>query len=152
MPNHASITLVGHIAEPKFSGEGDNICARFGLAVTRKRKAGDVTTWFNVTAWRGDAKFIQSYAKKGSLLLVEGEPYQELYQEKLYLKVDARRVVNLSPREGGDEAEAAPAPVAKAAPVRAAVAAKPGQAGDLAGGAGYSEPPFLRYAGPDIAG
>lgn len=99
MPSHASISIIGHIAEPKFSGEGDKIVARFGLAVTRKRKDGDLTTWYNVTCWRKDAQFIQQYVKKGALLLVEGEPYQEEYQGKQYLKVDARKVVNLTAKE-----------------------------------------------------
>lgn len=99
MPNHSSVTLVGHISEPKISGEGDSMVARFSLAVTRKRKAGDLTTWWNVTCWRKDAAFVAQYVKKGALLLVEGEPYQELYQEKLYLKVDARKVVNLTAKE-----------------------------------------------------
>ena len=99
MPNHSSVTLVGHIAEPKISGEGDNMVARFSLAVTRKRKAGDLTTWWSVTCWRKDAAFVAQYVKKGALLLVEGEPYNELYQEKLYLKVDARKVVSLGGKE-----------------------------------------------------
>lgn len=99
MPNHSSVTLVGHISEPKISGEGDSMVARFSLAVTRKRKAGDLTTWWNVTCWRKDAAFVAQYVKKGALLLVEGEPYNELYQEKLYLKVDARKVVNLTAKE-----------------------------------------------------
>lgn len=99
MPNHASITIVGHIAEPKFSGEGDKTVARFGLAVTRKHKEGDLTTWYNCTCWRKDAAFMQQYAKKGALFLVEGEPYQEEYQGKQYLKVDARRVVSLGSKE-----------------------------------------------------
>lgn len=128
MPNHASITLVGHIGEPKVSGEGDSMVARFGLAITRKRKAGDLTTWFNVTCWRKDAAFVAQYVKKGQLLLVEGEPYEEEYEGKKYLKVDARRVLNLSPREEG----AAPAPAAKAAPKKPAPAA------------GDDEPPFAR--------
>jgi single-stranded DNA-binding protein len=112
MPNHASVTLVGHIGEPKISGEGDSMCARFGLAITRKRKAGDLTTWFNVTCWRKDAAFVAQYVKKGQLMLVEGEPYEDEYEGKKYLKVDARRVLNLSPRGDGEQA---PAPAAKGA-------------------------------------
>lgn len=131
MPNHASITIVGHIAEPKFSGEGDSVCARFGLAVTRKRKAGDITTWFNVTCWRKDAAFIQQYAKKGALMLVEGEPYEEEYEGKKYLKVDARKVVSLGSKELPIVVVDDP-PAAKPAPRRPA----PAPADDL------SSPPF----------
>lgn len=119
MPNHASITLLGHIAEPKISGEGDSMCARFGLAVTRKRKAGDLTTWYNVTCWRKDAAFVAQYVKKGALLLVEGEPYQEEYEGKMFLKVDARRVVNCTAKELPIVIEEeAPAPAAKPARLR----------------------------------
>ncbi len=119
MPNHSSVTLIGHISEPKISGEGDSMVARFSLAVTRKRKAGDLTTWWSCTCWRKDASFVAQYVKKGALLLVEGEPYNELYQEKLYLKVDARKVVNLTARDLPIVVEddvPTPKPIARPAP------------------------------------
>ncbi len=139
MPNHSSVTLVGHIAEPKITGEGDNMCARFSLAVTRKRKAGDLTTWWSVTCWRKDAAFVAQYVKKGALLLVEGEPYNELYQEKLYLKVDARRVINLTAKE-------MPIVIEEDAPAPKPTRAKPVAA------TGSDEPPFARPLIPDAWG
>ena len=99
MPSNASITLIGHIGEPKVTQTGEHLVARFGLAVGRKRKDKESTTWWNVTCWRKDAEFIQKYVKKGSLLMVEGDAYEEEYEGKKYLKVEARRVLNLSPRE-----------------------------------------------------
>jgi single-stranded DNA-binding protein len=99
MPSNASVTLIGHIGEPKFTQTGEHLTARFGLATTRKRKESEVTTWWNVTCWRKDADFVQKYVKKGQLLMIEGDAYEEEYEGKKYLKVEARRVMNLSPKE-----------------------------------------------------
>lgn len=130
MPTHCTVTLVGHIAEPKFATAGESLTARFGLATSRKRKDSEVTTWWNVTCWRKDAEFVQKYIKKGALLLIEGEAYEEEYEGKKYLKVEARKVVSLGQKPAGDAVES-PVPVVAAKPV-------PSKAQDLF----TDEPPF----------
>jgi single-strand DNA-binding protein len=52
--------------------------ARFSLATTEsyKSKEGErreVTEWHNIVAWRGTAKFAESYLDKGMLVYVEGK-------------------------------------------------------------------------------
>lgn len=102
MPSDATITIIGHIGEPKFQQAGEHLTARFGLATSRKRKGSELTTWWNCTVWRKDAEFIQKYAKKGHLLMVMGDAYEEEYEGKKYLKVEAKKVMILTPRGDSD--------------------------------------------------
>ncbi len=109
MPNHSSIHIVGHLGkDPEQSQAGEHSVTRFSVAVTRKRKSGDVTTWWNVTAWRQDAEYAARYLKKGDAVMVVGEPYMEEYekdgQKRTSLKVEASRVVSLSNRQRDDAA------------------------------------------------
>jgi single-strand DNA-binding protein len=120
MPNHAHITIIGHLGKDPVYDES-NETARFSVAHTRKRKAGDVTTWYNVTAWRQAAKFASTYLKKGSPVCVTGSPYLDTYKDKdgadkQSLKIDASDVVAL----GGKEEAAAPAPRASTRPTASA--------------------------------
>jgi single-strand DNA-binding protein len=52
--------------------------ARFSLATSEsyKNKDGervDTTEWHNIVAWRGNAKFAESYLDKGMLIYLEGK-------------------------------------------------------------------------------
>ena len=116
MPSDATAILVGHIGEPKFQQVGEHLVCRFGLATSRKRKESEVTTWWNCTVWRKDAEYLQKYAKKGHLLSVQGDAYEEEYEGKKSMKVEVRKVMILTANGEGHEA----APVAAPAPQRAA--------------------------------
>jgi single-strand DNA-binding protein len=112
MPNIANITLAGHLGkDPELTQVGEHQVCRFSVAHTRKRKAGDVTTWYAVTAWRQSAEYASKYLKKGDAVIVIGEVYLEEYTGKdgtkqRQLKVEAQSVSSLS----GPRGEQAPTP------------------------------------------
>jgi single-strand DNA-binding protein len=105
MPNHASIHIIGHLGkDPITEQKGEYTTCRFSVAVTRKRKDGDLTTWWNITAWRKDAEYVAKYLKKGDVALVVGEPYLDEWTDKdgnkrQTLKIEAQRVTSLTPRK-----------------------------------------------------
>lgn len=120
MPNHASITILGHLGkDPVLETKGEYGICRFSVAVTRKRKAGDLTTWWNVTAWRKEAEYAGKYLKKGDAVFVQGEPYLDEYTgddgaKRQSLKIEATRVSSLAARlaraHEADDVAAAAAP------------------------------------------
>ncbi len=116
MPNYATTTIIGHLGkDPELSAAGEHPLCRFSVAVTRKRKSGDITTWWNVTAWRQSATIAAQYLKKGSAVCIVGTPYLESYEKdgvtKQALKLEATDVVLL----GRSEGESAPATAARTA-------------------------------------
>lgn len=117
MPNFSHATIAGHLgrdAETKFSGE--RCVINFTVAVSRKVKDQEQTTWWRVAYWTKTDKFAQ-YLTKGTPVLVSGEPYMREYekdgQKRQSLEIDAREVKLLG---GKQDREAAPA----AAPSRPA--------------------------------
>lgn len=77
MPNHASVTLVGHLgADPatKHLPSGDVVC-QFSLATTRKRKDEALTTWWRCAMWGKRGEVIARHLRKGDPILVTGEPH-----------------------------------------------------------------------------
>jgi len=120
MPNYSNATIVGHLgrdAEVKAVGERSVI--KFSVAVTRKVKDAESTTWWNVAYWTKSDK-VASYLTKGTPVLVSGEPYLRDYDKKdgtkgQSLDLDAKEVKLLGGKQDG---EAAPTPAPKkAAPV-----------------------------------
>ncbi len=60
-------------------------CLRFRLAVDRNFQKKDEerkSDFFNVTAWRGTAEYIERYFAKGRMILVEGELQTSQYNDK----------------------------------------------------------------------
>lgn len=120
MPNHAHVTICGHLgrdAEAKFTGE--RCVINFTIAVTRKVKDQESTTWWRVAYWTKTDKFAQ-YLKKGTPVLVEGTPYLRDYDKKdgtkgQSLEIDAREVVLLGGKRESDESAPATAPAKPAA-------------------------------------
>ena len=118
MPNYSNATIVGHLgrdAEVKAVGERSVI--KFSVAVTRKVKDAEATTWWNVAYWSKSDK-IASYLTKGTPVLVSGEPYMRDYDKKdgtkgQSLDLDAKEVRLLG---GKQEAAPAAAHQKKAAP------------------------------------
>jgi len=118
MPNYSNATIVGHLgrdAEVKAVGERSVI--KFSVAVTRKVKDAESTTWWNVAYWTKSDK-VASYLTKGTPVLVSGEPYLRDFDKKdgtkgQSLDLDAKEVKLLGGKQDG---EAAPAPK-KAGPV-----------------------------------
>ena len=101
MPNHANITIVGHMGkDPVTETKGEYTTCRFSVATSRKRKDKDLTTWWSVTCWRKDAEYAAKYLKKGDAVLVMGEPYLDEWDKdgvkQTMLKIEALRVSSLA--------------------------------------------------------
>lgn len=134
MPNHSSATIVGHLGRDAESKQvGERTVINFTVAVSRKVKDTEATTWWRVAYWTKSDKFTQ-YLTKGTPVLVEGEPYQREFDKKdgtkgMSLELDARTVKLLGGKREEGEAQAPAAP------------AKPKVTG---GGAGDDDTPFMR--------
>lgn len=70
------VVLIGRLGkdpERKQTRDGKEF-STFSLATSKKIKDEEVTQWHNVVVWSEiNAKYINSYAQKGTLLYVEGE-------------------------------------------------------------------------------
>lgn len=55
---------------------------KFSMAVTKKTKNGDQTTWYNCTAWRGLAETLSNHLKKGQMVFVQGDLNVRQYTAK----------------------------------------------------------------------
>jgi single-strand DNA-binding protein len=111
MPNFCQVTIIGHAGkDPELKAAGDSQVARFSIATSRKRNKGDVTTWWEVTAWNKTAAIAAQYVRKGDAVMVVGEAWVEEWIDKdknkrASLKVEAARLVLLG---GKRREEAAP--------------------------------------------
>jgi single-strand DNA-binding protein len=120
MPNHAHAEIIGHLgrdAETKTVGE--RYVINFAVAVTRKAKDAETTTWWRVAYWSKSDKLAQ-YLTKGTPVLVEGTPYLREYEakdggKKQSLELDAREVVLLGGKKDGEQGETPTRPTRPAA-------------------------------------
>ena len=76
------------------------------------------TEWHNIVIWRGLAKVVEKYVKKGSKLYIEGKitnrQYEKDGQTKYFTEIVANNLQMLDSRNSNTEASApAPAPEAK---------------------------------------
>ncbi|HKK58301.1 MAG TPA: single-stranded DNA-binding protein [Salinivirga sp.] len=83
------VILVGNVGkDPEVKHlENDLSLARFPLATSErfKNKQGERTErteWHNVVVWRGLAKVVEDYVKKGSQLYIEGRIQTRKYQDR----------------------------------------------------------------------
>jgi single-strand DNA-binding protein len=70
----AQVQLLGNTGrdpEMSYSPNGDAV-TKFSIAVTRKTKEKEVTTWFNCIAFRNQAETINHYVHKGDMVFVQG--------------------------------------------------------------------------------
>ena len=84
MANFASVTLIGHLGrdpETKFIPDGTAV-AKFSIATSRKRKDGEVSTWWNCTLFGKRGEALAQYLHKGDPVLIQGEPYLRSYTAK----------------------------------------------------------------------
>jgi single-strand DNA-binding protein len=97
MPNHAQVTLVGHLGHDpatKHVPSGESV-TEFSIATSRKRKTGDSTTWWRCAMWGKRGEVIAQYLRKGDPILVTGEPHMRPWtdkdgHERQSLEVDVR--------------------------------------------------------------
>jgi single-strand DNA-binding protein len=122
MPNYSNATIVGHLGrDAETKSVGDRTVINFTVAVSRKVKEVEATTWWRVAYWTKSANVAQ-YLTKGTPVLVSGEPYLRDYDakdgtKKQSLELDAREVKLLGGKQESQAAPAAaPAPKKPAAP------------------------------------
>jgi single-strand DNA-binding protein len=71
----AQLSIIGNVGrdpEMSYTPDGTTV-TKFSLAVTRKTKDKETTTWFNCVAFRKQAETINSYVKKGQQVSLQGE-------------------------------------------------------------------------------
>ncbi|MBN1251686.1 MAG: single-stranded DNA-binding protein [Bacteroidales bacterium] len=93
--------LVGNVGkDPEIQYVKEDVpVARFTLATseTFKNKNGEKVTnteWHNIVVWRGLAKVVEQYVKKGSQLYVEGKITNRSYEKDGVTKYFSEIVVN----------------------------------------------------------
>jgi len=100
---------VGNDPEIKYVKE-DVPVARFSLATNEsyKNKNGEKVTnteWHNIVVWRGLAKVVENYVKKGSKLYIEGKlthrQYEKDGQTKYFTEILCKDLTMLDSRESG---------------------------------------------------
>lgn len=83
MPNHSQATILGHAgkdAETRYTGSGEPITS-ITVAVTRKRKEKESTTWWKVVAFGKQAEW-SADIQKGDVVFASGEPVLEEWTDK----------------------------------------------------------------------
>lgn len=90
--------------------EGDRTVAKFSLATSEsyKNKQGEKVTdteWHSIVVWRGLAKVVEKYVKKGDKLYIEGKlthrKYEKDGQTKYYTEIVCRDLKMLGSKESG---------------------------------------------------
>ncbi|MCL2327856.1 MAG: single-stranded DNA-binding protein [Bacteroidetes bacterium] len=120
------VILVGNVGndpEVRYISE-DLPTARLSLATSEvyTDKTGQRVTkteWHSITVWRGLAKTVEQYVKKGMQLYVEGKLSYRTYEKdgvtKYATDIVANEIKFLGKREGGSESTYTPAQPAAAA-------------------------------------
>jgi single-strand DNA-binding protein len=72
--NYNRVVLAGNLTrDPELRAtQGGTQVAKFGMAISRKRKDQEETCFVDVTAWGKQAETIAQYMQKGRPILVEG--------------------------------------------------------------------------------
>jgi single-strand DNA-binding protein len=106
--NYNRVVLVGNLTrdpELRYVASGMGV-AKFTIAVNRRTKTGDETTFIDIVAWDKLAETCNSYLKKGMSALVEGRLVIRSYDDKDGVKRKATEVVidqmQMLDRKGGD--------------------------------------------------
>jgi single-strand DNA-binding protein len=89
------VILVGNLTrdpEIRYVQSGAGV-VKFTLAVNRRTKNGDETTYIDITAWEKLAETCNTYLKKGSSVLVEGRLVIRNYEDKDGNKRKATEIV-----------------------------------------------------------
>ena len=80
----AQIQLLGNTGrdpEMNYTPDGISVC-KFSIAVSRKIKGAEETTWYNCTAWRNLAEMLSKHLKKGQMVFVQGDLNVRQYTTK----------------------------------------------------------------------
>ena len=109
MAEYSKIQLIGRLtADPETKNTNDRPLGRLRIAVNRKRRGEEKTTYYTVFTYGRTAQACEQFLTKGSQVFVNGEPEQSIYQgndgtPKLDLTVSADSVVFLDPPKQKNE-------------------------------------------------
>lgn len=119
------VTLVGNVGnDPEVRYVSENIpVATFRLATseTFTGKTGEKVTnteWHNIVLWRGLAKVVESYIKKGALVYIEGKITYRSYEkdgQKLYFTEIVADQMKMLGKKADGSSESVPNQPAQAA-------------------------------------
>ena len=108
-----AIGNLGRDPETSVAASGIKV-TRFSIAVNRKRKNEEKTTWLNVVTFDKLAEITSQYLRKGSLVFVKGELDVRKYTgqdgvEKTSVDLVANQVVFLEKKRDAVEQQSGPA-------------------------------------------
>jgi single-strand DNA-binding protein len=111
MPNWNQVTLAGNLTrdpEIRYVASGAAV-AKFTLAINRRTKTGEETTFVDVIAWDKLGELVNTHLKKGDAALVGGRLSIRAYEAKdgtqrKATEVVAAEVQFLSPKAGAPAA------------------------------------------------
>jgi single-strand DNA-binding protein len=72
-----------------YTPDGTAVC-KFSIAVSKKVKGNEETTWYNCIAWRNLAEMLSTHLKKGQMVFVQGD-----LQVRQYTTRDGKNGVSL---------------------------------------------------------
>lgn len=80
----AQATLLGNVGrDPELSYTPDGTAVtKFSVAVSKKSKSGEETTWYNCVCWRNLAETVSKHVKKGQQVFVQGDLNVRQYTTK----------------------------------------------------------------------
>ena len=107
MASFASVVLIGHLGrdvDTKCLPDG-TLVANFSIATSRKRKDGEVSTWWRCVLFGKRGEALAQYLHKGDPVLIQGEPYLRSYTandgtERQSLECDVREWAFVSSKGG----------------------------------------------------
>lgn len=112
--NYSHCTILGRIGRaPERKQAGQTTIVKFTVAVNKKRKEQESTTWFSCAAFGVRGEKILEHFKQGDSILVSGPLSSRTYKEKLELEVEVqdwsfvgggKPAPNASPRGGYSQA------------------------------------------------
>ena len=113
---YAKTTVIGNVGrdpELRYTPSGRAVCD-FSVAANRRYKTSDgeqreETTWYRVTAWAKLAETVNTYVRKGMLVMVEGRVNVSAFLSqdgtpRATLELTAENIKFLSKRNGDDTA------------------------------------------------
>jgi len=78
-----NLTAYGNVgSDPEQREAGSSTVTNFSLAVNRKTKDEETTTWINCAVWGNRGDVVMDYVKKGMRLVVSGQAHHREYERK----------------------------------------------------------------------
>jgi len=79
-----NVSIVGRIGTVVFTEGADDTSNRmnFSVAINKKIKDKEITTWVNCVAWAGTADFMNKFFPVGKVIAVQGELETSQWEDK----------------------------------------------------------------------